>query len=42
VVGFDAKELAIVSRWPLVPGEEPTGLAIDAAHRRLLRRGNRP
>jgi DNA-binding beta-propeller fold protein YncE len=36
VVGFDAKTLAVKSRWPLAPGEEPTGLAIDRAHRRLF------
>ena len=36
VVGFDAQTLAVTSRWPLAPGEEPTGLAIDAAHRRLF------
>jgi DNA-binding beta-propeller fold protein YncE len=36
VVGFDARTLTVGSRWPLAPGEEPTGLAIDAAHRRLF------
>jgi hypothetical protein len=25
-----------LNRWPLAPGEEPTGLAIDVAHRRLF------
>lgn len=36
VVCFDAKSLALLSRWPLAPGEEPTGLAIDREHRRLF------
>ncbi len=36
VVSFDARTLALGSRWPLAPGEEPTGLAIDAVHRRLF------
>jgi len=33
---FDARTLKIVARWPLGPGQEPTGLAIDLAHRRLF------
>ena len=36
VVVFDSRSLAIRSRWPLAPGENPTGLAIDRAHRRLF------
>ncbi len=36
VVSFDARTLALGSRWPLAPGEEPTGLALDAGHRRLF------
>jgi DNA-binding beta-propeller fold protein YncE len=36
VVGFDAKTLAVKSRWPLAPGQEPTGLAIDRKHGRLF------
>jgi DNA-binding beta-propeller fold protein YncE len=36
VVAFDAATLAPRSRWPLAPGEEPTGLAIDRAHQRLF------
>ena len=36
VVGFDARTLAVGPRWPLAPGEEPTGLAIDREHRRLF------
>jgi len=30
VVAFDAKTLAIKSTFPLAPGEEPTGIAMDA------------
>ena len=33
---LDAKDLAVRSRWPLAPCEEPTGLALDAEHRRLF------
>jgi DNA-binding beta-propeller fold protein YncE len=36
VVGIDAKTLTVRSRWSLHPGEEPTGLAMDRAHRRLF------
>ena len=36
VVRFDARSLRIVSRWPLAPGEGPTGLALDRDHRRLF------
>jgi len=36
VVEFDARALKVVKRWPLAPGVRPTGLAIDAAHRRLF------
>lgn len=36
VVEFDARKLAVESRWPLAPGEEPTGLALDVKHRRLF------
>jgi DNA-binding beta-propeller fold protein YncE len=36
VVAFDTQKLQVVSRWPLKPGEEPTGLAIDRDHRRLF------
>lgn len=36
VVAFDAKTLAITSRWPLAPGEEPSGLALDREHGRLF------
>ncbi|HEY0407993.1 MAG TPA: hypothetical protein VGC89_19815 [Pyrinomonadaceae bacterium] len=36
VVKFDAHKLAIEARWPLAPGEEPTGLALDRKHARLF------
>ena len=36
VVGFDAATLAIRSRWPLSPGANPTGLALDREHHRLF------
>jgi YVTN family beta-propeller protein len=33
---LDTRSLAVKARWPLAPGEEPSGLAFDAAHRRLF------
>jgi DNA-binding beta-propeller fold protein YncE len=36
LVAIDSKQQKIVARWPLAPGEEPTGLAIDPVHRRLF------
>jgi DNA-binding beta-propeller fold protein YncE len=36
VVAFDAKTLQIKKRWPIEPGEGPSGLAIDLANRRLF------
>lgn len=36
VVRLDAKELKVTARWPLAPGEEPSGLALDAKNRRLF------
>src|SRR5262249_4939058 len=36
LVCFDARTLKLLSTWPLAPGEEPTGLAFDPAHRRLF------
>ena len=33
---IDAKEMKVVSRWPIKPGEEPSGLAIDVKHNRLF------
>jgi YVTN family beta-propeller protein len=36
IVVIDAKEMKILSRWPIKPGEEPSGLAIDVEHHRLF------
>jgi DNA-binding beta-propeller fold protein YncE len=36
VAAFDAKSLVVKQRWPMAPGELPTGLGIDAAKRRLF------
>jgi DNA-binding beta-propeller fold protein YncE len=36
VVAFDARTLKILHRWPLAPGEEPSGLAMDREHQRLF------
>ncbi len=33
---IDADKLAVLHRWPLAPCVEPSGLAMDAAHRRLF------
>src|SRR5215831_10395183 len=36
VVVIDEAKHAVIARWPLAPGKEPTGLALDAAHHRLF------
>jgi DNA-binding beta-propeller fold protein YncE len=36
IVGVDTKELKVVQRWPIAPGTEPAGLAMDRHHRRLF------
>jgi DNA-binding beta-propeller fold protein YncE len=36
LVSIDPEKLAVKSRWPLAPCEEPSGLAIDRKHRRLF------
>ncbi len=36
IVEFDPGKLAVAARWPLAPGEEPTGLALDQRHKRLF------
>ncbi|MGH7145327.1 MAG: YncE family protein [Planctomycetota bacterium] len=36
VAVIDAAAGKVVARWPLTPGEEPTGLAIDPVHGRLF------
>lgn len=42
VVALDTKTHGVVNRWPIAPGEEASGMAIDLAHHRLfLGCGNR-
>jgi DNA-binding beta-propeller fold protein YncE len=36
IVAIDPEAMKVKARWPLSPCEEPTGLAIDRAHRRLF------
>jgi DNA-binding beta-propeller fold protein YncE len=36
VVELDSKELKVLARWPIAPGEEPSGLAIDVEKKRLF------
>jgi WD40 repeat protein len=36
VAEIDAKSLAVKAHWPLKPCEEPSGMAIDRKHHRLL------
>jgi DNA-binding beta-propeller fold protein YncE len=36
IVTFDSRTLNILSTWPLAPGEEPTGMALDKTHHRLF------
>jgi YVTN family beta-propeller protein len=36
VVRLDSRKPAVEKRWPLAPCEEPSGMAIDRAHRRLF------
>jgi len=36
VVTFDARKLTLDATWPLAPGEEPTGIAMDRKHHRLF------
>jgi DNA-binding beta-propeller fold protein YncE len=33
---IDSQKLVVTARWPLSPCEEPSGLAMDASHRRLF------
>jgi YVTN family beta-propeller protein len=39
VVEFDPVKLSVLARWPIAPGEEPSGLAIDRKHARLFSTG---
>lgn len=36
IVIFNSRSLTIGSTWPLAPGEEPTGMALDQIHHRLF------
>ena len=36
VAAIDTKTHQVVSHWPIAPGEEPSGMAIDVAHHRLF------
>lgn len=36
VVQIDSRSLRILNRWPLAPGESPSGMAIDPVHHRLF------
>ena len=36
VVAIDTNRHEVVAHWPLAPGEEPSGIALDAAHHRLF------
>ncbi|HST29999.1 MAG TPA: hypothetical protein VLK27_04095 [Chthoniobacterales bacterium] len=36
VAVIDAAKHEVVANWPLAPGEEPSGIALDAAHHRLF------
>jgi DNA-binding beta-propeller fold protein YncE len=36
VAVIDTAKHEVVGRWPLAPGTEPTGIALDAAHHRLF------
>jgi YVTN family beta-propeller protein len=36
VVAIDTARHEVVAHWPVAPGEEPSGIALDAAHHRLL------
>ena len=36
VVAIDTAKHEVAARWPLAPGKEPSGIALDAAHHRLF------
>lgn len=36
LVAIDTKEHKVVNTWPIAPGEEASGMAIDVAHHRLF------
>ncbi len=36
ILQIDSQKLMITARWPLAPGDSPSGLAMDREHRRLF------
>jgi YVTN family beta-propeller protein len=36
IVAIDSRKLEVKARWPVAPGEDPSGLAIDRKHMRLF------
>jgi len=36
IAAIDAEKMIVTKRWPLAPGEEPSGLAIDRRNKRLF------
>jgi YVTN family beta-propeller protein len=36
VVAIDTAKHEVVAHWPIAPGEEPSGIAVDAAHHRVF------
>jgi YVTN family beta-propeller protein len=36
VVAFDSRKLEVKNRWPVAPGEDPSGMAIDRKNHRLF------
>jgi outer membrane protein assembly factor BamB len=36
IVEFDSKSLKVLNTWPIAPCEDPSGQAIDIAHKRLV------
>jgi DNA-binding beta-propeller fold protein YncE len=36
IVAIDSIQMKVLAHWPIAPGEEPTGLALDKEHHRLF------
>jgi YVTN family beta-propeller protein len=36
IAELDSRKLTVLARWPLAPGEEPSGIALDRRHKRLF------
>ncbi|HZT42674.1 MAG TPA: YncE family protein [Chthonomonadaceae bacterium] len=36
IVQIDSKALTVLNRWPIAPGDSPSGLSIDSRHHRLF------